>query len=107
MGFEEECFRDSVDEMIDEAWDSKNPWLAGISRERLEREPHVRLNFGEAASGCRLPASGSGDELGREAAEICSTQVEKTQAAFLPFAKGSFRTTSGKAELYSEALKEE
>ncbi len=66
MGFEEDCFRDSVDGMIDAALDSSNPWLAGISRQRLEREPHVRLNFGEAASGVRLSASGSGDGSGSE-----------------------------------------
>src|SRR5207248_9620987 len=37
MGFEEECFRESVDEMIDSALDSKDPWLEGINRERLEQ----------------------------------------------------------------------
>jgi anaerobic selenocysteine-containing dehydrogenase len=129
MGFEEDCWRDGVNEMIDAALNSKNPWLAGISRERLEREPHVRLNFGKAAPGSRLPVSGSGDELGREEqishreeAQLRSagqpgacpelaegaavpTRVEKTQAPFLPFAHGNFRTASGKAELYSEALK--
>jgi len=125
MGFEEECFRDSVDGMIDAALDSSNPWLAGISRERLEREPHVRLNFGEAASGVRLSASGSGGEeqiSQREKAELRSagqplrlrsgqaweavpTQARQPAAPFLPFAFGNFRTPSGKAELYSEALK--
>src|SRR6202048_703078 len=45
MGFDEECFRDSTDEMIDAALDSKNPLLAGISRERLELEPHVRVHL--------------------------------------------------------------
>ena len=122
MGFEEDCFRDSVDEMIDAALDSKNPLLAGISRERLEREPHVRLNFGQAASGFRPLASGLGEEVGRERAELCSarqpgacpelaegaavpTSTEQPQAPFLPFAQGNFRTPSGKAELYSEALK--
>jgi anaerobic selenocysteine-containing dehydrogenase len=122
MGFEEECFRDRVDGMIDAALDSSNPWLAGISRERLEREPHVRLNFGEAASGSRLSASGSGDEVGGERAELPSagqplrlrsgqawgavpTQARQPAAPFLPFAFGNFRTPSGKAELYSEALK--
>jgi anaerobic selenocysteine-containing dehydrogenase len=121
MGFEEDCFRDSVDEMIDAALDSKNPLLAGISRERLEREPHVRLNFGNAASGSRLPAFGSGDSSDTEdrishsrTAELRSagqpgaavpTSTEQPQAPFLPFAHGNFRTPSGKAELYSEALK--
>ncbi len=46
MGFEEECFRETVDSMIDRALDSPNPWLKGISRDRLEREHRIRLNFG-------------------------------------------------------------
>jgi anaerobic selenocysteine-containing dehydrogenase len=82
MGFKDACFGESVDEMIDGALASKNPWLEGISRERLERERQVRLNF-----------SGQGS--------VASGQLEP----FLPFAKGKFRTPSGKAELYSEAIK--
>jgi anaerobic selenocysteine-containing dehydrogenase len=73
MGFNEDCFRESVDEMIDAALASKHPWLAGIDRRRLESEGHIRLN---------LPAT-----------------------VFLPFAEGNFGTATGKAELYSEALK--
>jgi anaerobic selenocysteine-containing dehydrogenase len=46
MGFPEPCFRESVDEMIDGALDSPDPWLKGLTRDRLEREGHVRLNFG-------------------------------------------------------------
>jgi anaerobic selenocysteine-containing dehydrogenase len=46
MGFSEPCFGESVDQMIDGALDTSDPWLNGISRERLEREGHVRLNFG-------------------------------------------------------------
>src|SRR5437868_4425591 len=38
MGFDEPCFRDSADSMIDVALDSSNPWLTGIDRGRLERE---------------------------------------------------------------------
>lgn len=74
MGFEDECFRESVDEMIDEALDTDHEFLEGITRERLENKGHVRLNLAE-----------EGDP-------------------FLPFANGNFRTASGKAELYSEAL---
>jgi molybdopterin guanine dinucleotide-containing S/N-oxide reductase-like protein len=92
MGFDDECFRESVDEMIDSALDSGNPWLDGISRERLEDEGHVRLNF-EAQKD-----AGGGPFDNR------SGQVRATQP-FLPFARGNFRTPSGKAELYSEALK--
>jgi molybdopterin guanine dinucleotide-containing S/N-oxide reductase-like protein len=79
MGFDEPCFRDSVDELIDEALRSPNPWLKGIGRDRLEREGHIRLNFDGSES-------------------------EATKAPFLPFAEGGFQTPSGKAELYSPAL---
>jgi anaerobic selenocysteine-containing dehydrogenase len=77
MGFEDECFGDSVDAMIDQALSSGNPWLAGIDRGRLEREGHVRLSF-------------SGEANGSE--------------PFLPFAKGGFQTASGKAELCNPRL---
>jgi molybdopterin guanine dinucleotide-containing S/N-oxide reductase-like protein len=79
MGFEENCFRETVDEMIDTALQSKDPWMEGITRERLERDPHVRYKFSDARSSDKSP--------------------------FLPFAQGNFRTPSGKAEIYSEALK--
>ena len=79
MGFEEECFRDSADAMMDEALDSPNPWLKGLSRERLEEAGHLRLNF-----------SGNG---------------HAGSQPFLPYARGGFRTRTGKAELYSESLK--
>ncbi|MGA9389566.1 MAG: molybdopterin-dependent oxidoreductase, partial [Candidatus Sulfotelmatobacter sp.] len=93
MGFADECFSESLDSMIDGALASKNPWLEGITRERLEREGHVRLNF--TVSGSSLPAS---------AAAIAEGGSESS-APFLPFAHGNFRTPSGKAELYSEAMK--
>ena len=82
MGFKEECFRESVDSMIDSALHSPNSWLQGITRERLEREGHIRLNFLGTAD------AGSADEH-----------------PFLPFAEGNFGTPSRKAEFYSEALK--
>ena len=78
MGFEDPCFGDSVNAMIDQALDSPNPWLKEIDRERLGREGHVRLRF----------ADGS----------------DSKDAAFLPFAQGGFQTPSGKAELYNAAL---
>ena len=87
MGFEDQCFRESIDEMIDAALDSDHPWLRGIDRERLEREGQIRLNFAQ-------PELRSSEQ--RAAAP--------TQA-FLPFAHGNFFTASGKAELYSESLK--
>jgi molybdopterin guanine dinucleotide-containing S/N-oxide reductase-like protein len=82
MGFEDECFRESVDSMIERALDSPNPSLKGITRERLEREDHIRLNF-----------SGNGKT---------SSAVDEP---FLPFKEGNFPTPSGKALFYNEALK--
>jgi anaerobic selenocysteine-containing dehydrogenase len=92
MGFEDECFRESVDQMIDGALDSGHPWLQGIDRERLEREGHIRMKFGEAGLG----------SAGQRGADV---PTQSTYAAYLPFARGNFFTASGKAELYSESLK--
>ena len=93
MGFEEECFRESVDSMIERALDASNPALAGITRERLERDPHVRLNLGGGA-----PAQSAGLE---------EEQPDAKHAPFLPFANGNFPTASGKAEFYNDSLKKQ
>lgn len=79
MGFEDECFRQSVDEMMDVALATGHSRLVGITRQRLEKEGHVRLNFSNG-------------------------QAHDDSAPFLPFAQGKFPTPSGKAELYSDAL---
>ena len=82
IGFTEDCFRQSVDDLIDIAlskpehqhipngWEK---WMEGITRVQLEQQGHVRMNVGNGP--------------------------------FLPFAQGGFATVSGKAELYSEKLK--
>ena len=110
MGFEEECFRESVDEMIDGALDSKNRWLRGIDRGRLEREAQVRLNFEELVSEARDVETGA--ELrsaGQPGAAVPTralpTLPVATGTPFLPFSMGNFRTPSGQAEFYSESLK--
>jgi molybdopterin guanine dinucleotide-containing S/N-oxide reductase-like protein len=82
MGFDDECFRESVDQMMDAALKTDHPWLKDIDRERLERDGHIRLGFAN-----EFPNNGSNSEF------------------FLPFAQGNFATSSGKAELYSESLK--
>ncbi len=84
MGLEDDCLRDSDDAMIDQALDSPNPWLEGITRARLEEEGHIRLNFSAKSD----PMTG-------------------TPEPFLPFAHGNFRTPGGKALLYNEALEEQ
>ena len=75
MGFEEDVFAHSIDQMIDDGLDAKHPFLSGIDRSRLEREGHVRLNLPEGPGG-----------------------------AFLPHATGPLPTASGKVELFSQAL---
>jgi anaerobic selenocysteine-containing dehydrogenase len=57
MGFEEACFDDREDEMIDQALDTNDPWFAGITRERLEREGHVPLQMPANTKGEVLPFS--------------------------------------------------
>ncbi len=90
MGFEDECFRDSVDDMVDQALTSSNPWLAGIDRPTLEKDGHIRLNFAATGSDAdkQLP--------------IARTATDGS--FFLPFAFGNFQTRSGKAELHNESL---
>jgi anaerobic selenocysteine-containing dehydrogenase len=57
VGFKEDCFRDTVDDLIDQALDTKNPWFSGIDRERLEREGHIALRLPADAEGRVLPFS--------------------------------------------------
>src|SRR5580692_1499978 len=57
MGFEEACFDDREDELINQALKTDDPWFAGITRERLEREGHVPLNLPVDADGNVLPFS--------------------------------------------------
>jgi anaerobic selenocysteine-containing dehydrogenase len=75
MGFDEPCFRDSDEELIDQALGSGHPWLAGITRERLERERWVKLSLTTGLDG-----------------------------RYAPFADGGFKTPSGKVEFYSERM---
>jgi anaerobic selenocysteine-containing dehydrogenase len=95
MGFEDECFRETADSMIDRALNSPNPRLKGITRDRLEREHRIRLNLESTTNHVGTAAPG-------RPAERSSTA---STAPFLPFAQGNFPTPSGKAEFYSEALK--
>jgi len=69
MGFIDECFDETEEDMIRGLLASGHPFLEGITLERLDREHSVRLN------------------LSREG------------EPFLPFANGGFGTSSGKCEL--------
>jgi anaerobic selenocysteine-containing dehydrogenase len=74
MGFDDDCFRDTEDDMIRTLLSSDHPFLEGITLERLDREHFVRLNVA------------SGNE------------------PFLPFAQGGFGTPSGRCEFGAETL---
>ena len=57
MGFPEPCFDDSEDDLIDQALGTDRGWLAGITRERLEREHRVELTLPQNEAGESLPFS--------------------------------------------------
>ena len=80
MGFTEECFKDTPDDLIAQAlWHGKTQpaWLDGVNEESLNAAGgHIRLKFEAEAEG----------------------------ETFLPFTNGKFETPSGKVELYSESL---
>ncbi|HVX65667.1 MAG TPA: molybdopterin-dependent oxidoreductase [Bryobacteraceae bacterium] len=69
MGFEEDCFRDSDDDMIRSLLDTPHPFVRGITLEELERNGFVRLRVAPAGQ------------------------------PFVPFAQGGFGTPSGKCEI--------
>ena len=69
LGFTEPCFADTEDDMIRSLLDSKSPYVSGITLEELETKSFVRLKVSASPNG-----------------------------SFLPFAKGGFRTSSGKYE---------
>jgi anaerobic selenocysteine-containing dehydrogenase len=117
MGLKDECFQETVDSMIDRALEAPNPRLRGITRERLEREPHIRLNLAAAApkeaatdefaaSLKRCPDTNQDTEPDSETNPTTnSVDPVACTSPFLPFAEGNFPTPSGKAEFYSEILK--
>jgi anaerobic selenocysteine-containing dehydrogenase len=74
MGFDDDCFRESEDDMIRAALSSGHPFLEGITLERLDREHWVRLN------------------------------VSPHGEPFLPFVSGGFGTASRRYEFGAESL---
>ncbi|HEV8042989.1 MAG TPA: molybdopterin oxidoreductase family protein [Bryobacteraceae bacterium] len=74
MGFEDQCFLDSDDDMIRTLLNSDHAFLKGITLERLDREHSVRLNIAPEGQ------------------------------AYLPFAQGGFGTPSFKCEFHAEEL---
>ena len=75
MGFDDQCFHDPVDALIDTALASGAPQLKGLTRERLEREPQLRLNLhGDDSAQPWLPfANGFATPNGR--ARLCNPDI--------------------------------
>ena len=57
MGFSEDAFAESDDELIDAALDTTHPAFNGITRESLEKAKHLPLNLPRNAEGEALPFS--------------------------------------------------
>ncbi len=74
MQFSDECFEDGEDDMIRSALQTNSEFLNGVSLERLEAERSVRLGSAEKGE------------------------------PFLPFARGEFRTRSGKFDFGGDSL---
>ena len=80
MGFTEECFRDSTEEMIRQALDpdetghSRNQYMSGVTQSALAEQGHIPLDFANSGEG------------------------------FMPWANGPVPTPTGKIEFYSEVL---
>jgi anaerobic selenocysteine-containing dehydrogenase len=75
MGFAEACFDDREDALIDQALETDDPWFAGITRERLEREGHVSL---------QLPVNAAGEVLPFSTAEWFRTQSGRGELVPVP-----------------------
>ena len=63
LGFADECFSDTDDQMMRQLLDTPSPYLQGITLERLEREHSIRLNVPD------LPMAGRPVDLSGEALE--------------------------------------
>jgi anaerobic selenocysteine-containing dehydrogenase len=76
IGFTEPCFRETEEDLLAQALESKHPWHQGITLDRLKSEPMIPL---------ALPRNERGE--------------------FLPYSDATwFRTPSGRGEFYSESL---
>jgi anaerobic selenocysteine-containing dehydrogenase len=81
MGFTDDCFQQDADDMIDatlaRAENHQIPngwgrWMEGMTRERLEKEGHIRLNLGE---GPFLPFAKGGFATASGKAELYSKKL--------------------------------
>jgi len=85
MGFDDECFRDTPEQMIEQALAigpdgrSRNPGMEHVTLEKLRHEGHVPLSF----------------------------HRDPENQPFLPYTTGKLPTPSGRIEFFSETLAEQ
>ena len=75
MGFTEAAFSDDADALIAQALDTRHPWFAGITKERLERESQIPLS---------LPVNERGESLPFSTTEWFRTPTGKAELLPLP-----------------------
>lgn len=96
VGFTEACFRETEEQMMDQALASKHPWLEGLTRSRLEAVGHIRLNFGTEDE--FLPFANGGFATASGKAELYSEEMARKGldpvACFVP-PQESRHTNSG------------
>ena len=80
MGFDDECFRDSDEDIIRQALDSGHPTLEGITLERLKRDGWARLNLPETFA----PFADGGFKTPSGKCEFYSEQLERAGLDPLP-----------------------
>ena len=71
MGFEDACFEDSEEAMIDGLLGSGHPFLEGITRQRLEHEHSVRLNVSPRRTAPQRKAAAGLFDFYEEATASC------------------------------------
>jgi anaerobic selenocysteine-containing dehydrogenase len=80
MGFEDECFSDTDEDIIRQALDSGHPTLEGITLERLKRDGWARLNLPETFA----PFADGGYQTPSGKCEFYSEQLEQAGLDPLP-----------------------
>jgi anaerobic selenocysteine-containing dehydrogenase len=80
MGFEDECFSDSDEDIIRQALDSRHPTMEGLTLERLKRDGWARLNLPETFA----PFADGGYRTPSGKCEFYSEQLERAGFDPLP-----------------------
>lgn len=97
MGFNEVCFDDSVEDIIDQALAVDHPHLQGITRQALLDNGWARLSLPQL----ELAAA----SMAHSALSLSISSLQSPISnLYVPFAYGGFPTPSGKVELYSTAM---